>query len=141
VKAVLESNYLNTVSNLEFEQRMPGLPARNMASLLRVGPRPSIFARCSGGGHGDEVIIPDITFIATANAASMAGATADPGRCQLETFEHERLCSRGSDHSRTKAVVPVHVSGRGADMENILRVCAQRGLAVVEDAAERSVRT
>ena len=89
-----------------------------------------------GIGPGDEVIVPDVTFIATANAAVLAGAQPvlvdiDPTSLNISVDALTAAIT-----SRTKAIIPVHVSGRAADMEAILRVAAMHGLAVVEDAAE-----
>ncbi|MDP3962615.1 MAG: DegT/DnrJ/EryC1/StrS family aminotransferase [bacterium] len=89
-----------------------------------------------GIGHGDEVIVPDATFIATANAVTLAGANPvlvdiDPATLNISTDAFKKAIT-----GKTKAVVPVHVTGRGADMENILGIAMGHGLVVVEDAAE-----
>jgi perosamine synthetase len=138
VKAVLESNYINDGEvTQEFEQRIARLVGAKHGIAVTSGTAAIYLSLVAVGvGHGDEVIVPDITFIATANAAAMAGATVvlvdvEPGTLNMSVSALEAAIT-----SKTKAVVPVHVSGRGADMENILRVCAQRDIAVVEDAAE-----
>lgn len=87
-------------------------------------------------GHGDEVIVPDMTFIATANAVSMTGATPvlvdiDP---VMMTMDPKAFLAAIT--SRTRAVMPVHVSGRAARMNEILKIAAEHGIYVVEDAAE-----
>ncbi len=89
-----------------------------------------------GIGHGDEVIVPDITFIATANAVDLCGATpvlvdVDPATL---TVDPEQI--RAAITSKTKAIMPVHVSGRAADMDAIMRIAREHNLKVVEDAAE-----
>lgn len=84
---------------------------------------------------GDEVIIPAMTFAATANVVIYAGATpvfADVDRrtqC-LDPADVERRIT-----SRTKAVVPVHFAGRPADMEALMGVARHHDLRVVEDCA------
>jgi perosamine synthetase len=89
-----------------------------------------------GIGPGDEVIVPDMTFIATANAVIMAGA--EPVFCEVlaDTFcidpmKIEELVTR-----HTKAVIPVHLYGQSADMDEILKVAKSLDLFVVEDAAQ-----
>ena len=87
-------------------------------------------------GAGDEVIVPDVTFIATANAVRLTGATPvlvdiDARTLTISTDDITRAMT-----SRTKAIIPVHVSGRAAGMDAILAIARGRGLAVVEDAAE-----
>jgi perosamine synthetase len=138
VKAVLESNYINDGEvTQEFEQRIAKLAGAKHGIAVTSGTAAIYLSLVAiGVGHGDEVIVPDITFIATANAAAMADATVVLVDVEPETLNMSVSALEAAITSKTKAVVPVHVSGRGADMENILRVCAQRGIAVVEDAAE-----
>ncbi len=88
----------------------------------------------AGIGPGDEVIVPAITFIATATAVLRAGATpvfADIGRdCNIDPASMRAALSE-----RTKAVIPVHFAGRPADMDAIGAFAKQHGLLVIEDAA------
>ncbi len=86
-------------------------------------------------GPGDEVIVPSLSFVATANAVRYVGATpvfadVDSRSYNLDPAALERLFS---DH--TRAVIPVHQLGCAADLDPILALAAQRGVAVVEDAA------
>ncbi|CAA7615914.1 DegT/DnrJ/EryC1/StrS aminotransferase family protein [Magnetospirillum sp. LM-5] len=87
-------------------------------------------------GHGDEVIVPAATWIATAHAASLLGAKVvladtEPGRPVMNPDALERLLT-----PRTRAILPVHLGGRGADMAAILRLAEPRGIAVIEDACQ-----
>ncbi|MGA2106392.1 MAG: DegT/DnrJ/EryC1/StrS family aminotransferase [Syntrophorhabdales bacterium] len=89
-----------------------------------------------GVGQGDEVIVPDLTFIATANAVQLCGATpvlvdVDPRRLTIDPAGVEQAIT-----PKTKAVVPVHVSGRAADMDSLGDIASAHGIYVVEDAAE-----
>ena len=82
------------------------------------------------------MIVPDVTFIATANAVRMTGAQPvfldiDPKTLNMDP---EKITSVITD--KTKAIIPVHVSGRAADMQAILKIADQHGLTVIEDAAE-----
>lgn len=87
-------------------------------------------------GPGDEVILPDLTFIATANAVLYEGATpvlADivgPGDLTLDPADVEAKVT-----PRTKAIVVMHYAGYPCDMSAILAVASRHGLAVIEDAA------
>src|SRR5947208_8606351 len=89
-----------------------------------------------GIAHGYEVIVSDITFIATSNAVSMTGATAVLADVDPSTLNLSVEAMQAAITSKTKAVVPVHLSGRAAETENIVRIARERGLALVEDAAE-----
>ncbi|HNR88098.1 MAG TPA: DegT/DnrJ/EryC1/StrS family aminotransferase [Spirochaetota bacterium] len=85
---------------------------------------------------GDEVIVPDITFIATANAVTYAGATSvlvdvEPDTWAMDPKEIEKKITK-----RTKAIIPVHLYGHPADMDPIMAIAKANGIAVVEDAAE-----
>jgi dTDP-4-amino-4,6-dideoxygalactose transaminase len=91
--------------------------------------------RAAGVGPGDEVIVPPYTFIATAMAPLMVGAVPvfadiEPETCNLDP---ERL--RQAITPRTRAVIPVHFAGLPANMDAILAIAAEHGLAVIEDCA------
>lgn len=89
-----------------------------------------------GIGPGDEVIVPDLTFAASINAVLHAGATpvlADIERntwC-IDPFEIERLIT-----PKTRAVMPVHLYGKPAAMEEIMAIARHHDLLVIEDTAE-----
>lgn len=89
-----------------------------------------------GIGDGDEVLIPDITFIGTANAAILAGATpifvdVDPEAFQIDLQPAERLVT-----ARTRAIMPVHLYGAACDMTAVQAFAARHGLKIIEDAAQ-----
>jgi len=89
-----------------------------------------------GVGPGDEVIVPSLTYIASANAVTYCGATPvlidnDPRTFNLDPAKLEALIT-----PRTKAIMPVHLYGQICDMDPILEVARKHGLKVVEDAAE-----
>ena len=89
-----------------------------------------------GIGPGDEVLVPDITFIASANAVCMAGATpvfADvtPGNYQIDVA----ACARHLT-DRTRAIMPVHLYGMVANMRAVMAFAHAHNLLVIEDAAQ-----
>jgi perosamine synthetase len=89
-----------------------------------------------GVGPGDEVILPDLTFAATANAVIYTGATPvlvdiDPGNWCIDPARIEAHIT-----SRTRAIIPVHLYGRPADMTAISAIARRHDLVVVEDCAE-----
>lgn len=86
--------------------------------------------------EGDEVIIPDFTFIATANAVLYTGATPvfadiDPVSLCIDPGSIKRKIT-----NRTRAIMPVHLYGHPADMNAISRIASGHDLYVIEDAAE-----
>ena len=87
-------------------------------------------------GPGDEVIIPSLTFIATANAVRYVGAEPIFVDVDPETWCIDPKLLEGSLSNRTKGIIAVHLYGHPADMDAINHFAASQGLWVVEDAAE-----
>jgi len=135
---VLDSNFLNDGEyTTRFEQQLADLLGCKHVVAVTSGTSALFLALAASDiGSGDEVIVPDITFIATANAVTMAGAKPvlvdiDPDTLNLSPAEFKKAIT-----SKTKAVIPVHISGRPADMTAILKIAKDHGLVVIEDAAE-----
>lgn len=89
-----------------------------------------------GTGPGDEIIVPTLTYIATANAVRYCGATpvladSEPRTMAIDAARLEELIT-----PRTKGILVVHLYGHPADMDPILEIAGRHGLFVVEDAAE-----
>jgi len=85
---------------------------------------------------GDEVIIPPYTFIATASAVLMANAVPvfvdiDPDTFNIDSSKIEEAIT-----SKTKVIMPVHISGNPADMKNIIELAKKYDIKVIEDAAQ-----
>jgi dTDP-4-amino-4,6-dideoxygalactose transaminase len=87
-------------------------------------------------GPGDEVITAANTFIATALAISNAGAVPVFVEVDPETSNIDPAALRNVITTRTRAIIPVHLYGRPADMDRIGEIAAQYGLAIVEDACQ-----
>ncbi len=91
--------------------------------------------RVLGIGPGDEVLVPAMTFIASANAIEHAGAIpilidSEPGTGLIDLDQAEAAIT-----SRTKAIMPVHLAGRPVDMERLGQLRDRHGIQVIEDAA------
>lgn len=106
------------------------LTASNGTTALHLA-----LAAC-GIGPGDEVIVPDVTFVATANAVRYTGAEPVLVDIQPDTLCIDPLATREAITKRTKAVIPVHLYGHPADMDAINAIAGEHGLVVIEDAAE-----
>lgn len=90
----------------------------------------------AGVRQGDEVIVPDLTFVATANAVAYVGATPVLVDVESDTLCISPVAIERAITSRTRAIIPVHLYGHPADMNPINSLAEQHHLAVIEDAAE-----
>jgi perosamine synthetase len=89
-----------------------------------------------GIGTGDEVIIPDLTFVATANAVRVSGAVPVFADVCRDTYCIDPAAIRRLLTPKTRAIMPVHLYGHPANMPVILEIARSNGLVVIEDAAE-----
>ncbi len=95
-----------------------------------------LILRAYGIGSGDEVIIPANTFIATAFAVTHSGAHPVLVDCDEQTALIDVQKLEGAITKKTKAIIPVHLYGQPADMDEVLRVARKHDLKVIEDAAQ-----
>ena len=120
----------------EFEEKVAESCCRKYAVGVSSGTDALYVAlRALGIGPGDEVITTPLSWIATLNAIVVAGATpvfADIGRdLNMNADRIESLIT-----NRTKAIIPVHYTGRMCNMERICRIADNHDLIVIEDAAQ-----
>lgn len=95
-----------------------------------------LLLRAYGIGHGDEVIVPSNTFIATWLAVTQCGATPVPVEPDLGTHNIDPTLIAAAITNRTRAIIPVHLYGQTADMDPINEIATRHGLVVIEDAAQ-----
>ena len=88
-----------------------------------------------GVGPGDEVIVPSLSFIATANSVWQCGATPVFADIDPDTYNLDPVAAEGAITERTKVIMPVHQVGLPADMDRFLDLGERHGIAIVEDAA------
>lgn len=138
LKEVMESTFITENSKTEeFLTEIRGLTKSNFALAVANGTLALVASLLAEGiGKEDEVIVPNLTFIASANAVRLVGAT--PVFCDVDypsgcmTSKHcEELLS-----SKTRAIMPVHLYNNVADMADLLRFAKAHSLCVIEDAAE-----
>lgn len=89
-----------------------------------------------GIGEGDEVIVPNFTYVASANAVRYTGARPVFVDCEETTFNIDPDLIEKNITSRTKAIMAVHLYGNPCRMDEIMNIARRRGLSVIEDAAE-----
>lgn len=121
---------------LEFEKKLAQITGAGFSHLCSSGTAALCTALAACGiGAGDEVIIPPFTFVATFEAVIQAGAVpvfADID--QTLCLDPDRL--EAAVTSRTKAVVPVHMCGAMARIDEIKAFCDKKGLVLLEDACQ-----
>ncbi len=135
---LLESgNYVSDISVESFEKEFSkyvesqyAIGVSSGSSALEIG------LRAIGVKSGDEVIVPSLTFIATIEAILTVGAVPVLIDVEKNTWNIDPICLGNAITKKTKAVVPVHLHGRLADMENIMKIAKENDLMVVEDAAQ-----
>lgn len=138
LKRVIDSTFLvEHELTREFERMTASLTGSKHAVAVCNGTM-ALFVclKALNIGRGDEVIVPNLTFIATTNAVILAGAT--PVLCEIreDTFcidvaRAQKLLTDG-----TRAILPVHLYGQSADMTAVTDFAKQHGIAVIEDAAQ-----
>ncbi len=137
VVETLRSEYLTTGPKVpEFERALKQHIGARHAVAVDNGTS-ALHAACAaaGIGPGDEVIVPAITFVASANCVRYVGgepvfADVDPDSGLISPASVEALLSE-----RTRAIIPVHLNGCPVDLEAIAAIARARDLIVIEDAA------
>lgn len=138
INQALEGNYIND-GNLarQFEDAVAKLvDAKYAVAVSNCTAGIFISLKALGVGHGDEVIVPDLTFIATVNAVDLTDAEPilvdiNPIDLNIGIDAIERAIT-----PKTKAIIPVHVTGRAANINAITDIAKKYNLFVIEDAAE-----
>jgi perosamine synthetase len=134
---VLRSGWLTTGAKAkEFENdfaRFVG--ARHAVALNSATAALHLALEAAGVGEGDEVIVPAMTFTATAEVACYLKARPVLVDCEPDTLNLDATWLERVVTPRTRAMVPVHFAGQPCDMERIMEFARARRLAVIEDAA------
>jgi dTDP-4-amino-4,6-dideoxygalactose transaminase len=139
VVACLEDGWLTMgPRTLAFEQALATYVGAEHAVAVSSGTAALHLACLAAGiGPGDEVLVPGLTFVASASAAEFCGGTpvlcdiAGPHDLNLDVADVERRLTK-----RTKAVVAVHFCGYPAAVEELRALCDDRGLVLIEDCAQ-----
>lgn len=139
VSAVLRSDYLTTGPAVaKFEAALKEATGAPYAAACANGTAALHLAMLALGiGAGDSVVVPSMTFLASANAARFVGAEvvfadvdAETGLMTPETFE----AAAARAPTRPRAAVVVHLNGQTADLDGVADKAAPRGIELVEDA-------
>ncbi|MFZ1993901.1 MAG: DegT/DnrJ/EryC1/StrS aminotransferase family protein [Solirubrobacteraceae bacterium] len=133
----LRSGWIGTGPKVaRFENMLAGYVGVDHARCMSSCTAALILAlKVLGLGAGDEVLVPSMTFVASANAAEHAGATPVLVDSEPDTGLIDLDAAAAAVTPRTRAVMPVHLAGRPCDMDRLQAFAQSHGLAVIEDAA------
>lgn len=124
----------------EFEEKFAALFGVKYAVAVSSGTDADALACAAlydfGAKRGDEVIIPALSFVATGNSVFQAGFTPVFVDVKRETLNIDPDKIEAKITSRTRAIMPVHLMGKPAEMDKILAIAKKHNLKVIEDAAE-----
>jgi dTDP-4-amino-4,6-dideoxygalactose transaminase len=137
VRAVLASGYLTQGPKVaEFESLIAARVGTSHAfAVTSATTALHLSLAALGIGPGDEVLVPDFTFPATANVVVQQGAVPVLVDIDLDTFGVNAADLERKVTARTRAIMPVHAFGLSADMGSVMEIAGRHGLAVIEDAA------
>lgn len=141
MKRALSKNWVSQGDNVrEFEQKFEQKFGYGYAVATSSGTDACICA-CAvlhdlGAKRGDEIIVPACTFVATANAVLAAGFTPRFVDIELETLNIDPSKIEDAITKRTVALMPVHLMGRSAKMDEIIQIAQLHDLRVIEDTCE-----
>jgi dTDP-4-amino-4,6-dideoxygalactose transaminase len=135
---VLRSGHFILGSEVEqFEGKLAELAGVKHAIGVSSGTDGLLLALMALGiGPGDEVICPSFTFFATAGCVSRVGATPVFADSCLYCFNLDARDAVGKVTAQTKALLPVHLFGQSAEMGPLLTLASERGIPLIEDAAQ-----
>ena len=154
VKECLDTGWVSSAGAYvdRFEARFSEFTgARHAVACVNGTAALQVAMRLCGVGRDDEVLVPTLTFAATVNAVLYLGAhpvffdadafynidTGAVGRFLAErTEQRDGVCVNRATGRRVAAICPVHVFGNAVDLAALLPMCEERGIVVVEDAAE-----
>ncbi len=124
----------------EFEKRFASLVGAKESVALSTGTDADATALAVlydfGAKRGDEVIVPALSFVATGNAVLQAGFTPVFVDIDRQTLNIDPESIEEAVTERTRAIMPVHLMGKPAEMDSIMEIAKRHGLYVIEDAAE-----
>lgn len=134
---VLRSGWLTTGPRCSDFERAFALRvgAAHAVSLASATAGLHLVLRALGIGPGDEVITPSLTWVSTPNLITLAGATPVFVDVDRDTLMVNADHIRAAITPRTRLILPVHFAGAPVDMEPLRALAAERGVALVEDAA------
>lgn len=155
IKKCIDTNFVSSVGEYVdlFEEKLAEyVGAKHAVAVVNGTSALHIALLASGVKPGDEVLLPALTFIATANAVSYCGATPHfvdseeesmginfdslESYLQINTVQENGLCINKKSRKVIRAIIPVHIFGHPVNIDKLLSLAQKFNLIIVEDAAE-----
>ena len=139
VKKCVESTWISSLGEyiIKFEEEFKNFIGTKYSTTTSNGTTAIHLALITLGiGPGDEVIVPDLTFVATANAVYYTGAKPVLVDIDKDTWNIDINKIEKAITKRTKAIIPVHLYGNPANMIEIKKIAKKHNLFIIEDCAE-----
>ncbi|MBB6713485.1 DegT/DnrJ/EryC1/StrS family aminotransferase [Clostridium gasigenes] len=137
LEVLSSANYIMGTNVIEFEKEFAEFIGVKHAISVGNGTDALIIAlKAMGIGEGDEVITSPFTFFATAESISAVGATPVFVDVTADTFNIDVTKIEEKITSKTKAIMPIHIFGQSADMDEINEIAKKHNLLVIEDACQ-----
>ncbi len=138
VASTVRSGWISMGQNVErFETEVAGrLGVQHVVAVSNCTGALHLALVAMGVGPGDEVIVPSMTFVATANAVRYTGA--EPVFADIVGIDEPNIDPEDAERKvgpRTRAIIPMHFGGFACRMDALLEIARQNGLKVIEDAA------
>ena len=141
LQKAIDKNWVSEGDNVkEFEEKFAALFGYKHAIATSSGTDADIVACAAlydfGAKRGDEIIVPALSFVATANSILAAGFTPKFVDVELETLNIDPSKIEEAITDRTRAIMAVHTMGKPCEMGTILKIAEKYNLKVIEDACE-----
>jgi dTDP-4-amino-4,6-dideoxygalactose transaminase len=136
VMGVLDREFLGMGAEVEqFEEALSNFFGRPAVNVINGTAALHLALQACGVGHGDEVLVPSLTYVASFQAISAVGAIPVACDVDLKTLTLDWRDAEMRQTSRTKAIMPVHYAGGLGDLDAIYSYAHSNDLRVIEDAA------
>ena len=136
-KVLLDTSYINGPEVKEFEQNLSSyLNVKHVIACANGTDALQIALMSLNLSLGDEIIVPAFTYAATAEVISLLGLTPVLVDVELSTFNTSIDLVRQAITPQTKVIMPVHLFGQATEMNEILKIAAERNIFIIEDNAQ-----
>lgn len=136
IQALQNERFVLGESVYKFEEEFAQYCGTKLAVSTASGTAALVLSLVAEGARGGEVVTTPASFVASANSIIHSGATPKFADIRLEDYTIDPARVRASINDRTKAIIPVHLYGFPAAMNELCEIVSERGITVIEDACQ-----